>query len=134
MSPIRTLIIWCLLAVLMTANGALRELLLVGALGRSRADVTSAILGIAIIVVATGMLFPSLAGETPHELLVLSITLVMLTVTFEFLFGHYVGLRSWTELASNYAIWRGRLWPAVLLTLAMTPFLWRHWGLPIRGR
>jgi hypothetical protein len=36
--------------------------------------------------------------------------------------------KSWGELAANYAIWRGRLWPAVLATVVIAPFLWarRH--------
>lgn len=47
-----------------------------------------------------------------------------LTVAFEFIFGHYVDRKSWSELAANYAIWNGRLWPLVLLSLILAPFIW----------
>ena len=47
-----------------------------------------------------------------------------MTVAFEELFGHYVDGKSWTDLAANYAIWRGRLWPLVLLMVVLAPFLW----------
>jgi hypothetical protein len=53
--------------------------------------------------------------------------LVVLTVAFEFLIGRYVDHKSWADLVGNYAIWRGRLWPIVLLVLALTPFLWGRW-------
>ena len=53
----------------------------------------------------------------------------MLTVLFELLFGHYVDHKSWAELAANYALWNGRLWPIVLAVLAFTPFVWGRWSL-----
>ncbi len=105
--------VWTLLAVLMIANGALRELALVPLLGRSVADVTSAATGIAIILLATRAFFPPLADMSTEGLLIISLSLMALTVLFEFIFGHYAGHKSWAELGANYAVWRGRLWPIV---------------------
>jgi hypothetical protein len=53
-----------------------------------------------------------------------SATWFVLTVAFELVFGHYVDHKSWTELADNYAIWRGNLWPLVLASLVRAPFIW----------
>jgi hypothetical protein len=48
----------------------------------------------------------------------------VLTVAYEFGIG-MAGGQSWAEMLKHYAIWRGELWPLVLLALAATPWLWR---------
>ena len=120
----RILGVWLLLAVLMSANGIFRELALKPALGATSADIVSAMLGIAIILGITWWLFRPLAGSATRDLVRASVLLVSLTVAFEFLVGHFVDGKSWSELVANYVIWRGRLWPIVLATIALTPFLW----------
>jgi hypothetical protein len=50
-----------------------------------------------------------------------------LTVAFEFLFFHYVGGEPWPELLANYDLSEGRLWPLILLWVAVAPYLfYRH--------
>jgi hypothetical protein len=46
---------------------------------------------------------------------------VVLTVLFEFGFGHYVDHKSWDELLDNYDISEGHLWFLVLLWIAVGP-------------
>jgi hypothetical protein len=120
---------WVILVPAMIANGIFRELVLRRVVGPAAAEALSAALGIAIIVVLTRHLLRPLAGASPQSLVLASLELVLLTVAFEFLFGHYVEGESWSELAGNYAIWRGRLWPVVLASLAFMPFLWGRWSL-----
>jgi hypothetical protein len=127
MSLPRLLGVWLLLAVLMSVNGVFREIVLRPTMGSTAADALSAALGIGIILTTTGLLFRPLAGESTAHLAGVSALLVGLTVAFEFLFGHYVDRKSWAELVANYAIWRGRLWPIVLLSIAVAPFLWGRW-------
>jgi hypothetical protein len=120
---------WLIILPAMIANGALREIVLRPIMGSGAAELLSALLGIAIIVVMTRYLLRRIAGRRPSELIHASATLVLLTVTFEFVFGRFVDRKSWTELIGNYAIWRGHLWPLVLATLASMPFLWGRWSL-----
>lgn len=127
MSIPRVLVAWLLLAVAMSINGIFREVTLRPTIGRVPADVLSAILGIAIIVAITRWLLRSPIRQPTAHLLRVSALLVGLTVAFEFLFGHYVDRKSWSELTANYAFWRGRLWPVVLVTLALMPFVWGRW-------
>jgi ABC-type multidrug transport system permease subunit len=124
MSPARLFGVWLLLAIVMSANGIFREIVLRPRLGSTAADIISAALGIAIILLVTFFLLRPFAGGSLSQLGVASAMLVALTVAFEFFVGHYVDHKSWSELVANYAIWRGRLWPIVLLVLALTPFLW----------
>lgn len=127
MSIPRLLVAWLLVAVAMSINGIFRELALRPAIGPMPADILSAILGIAIIVGITGWLLRTRIRQPIAHLVRVSALLVGLTVAFEFLFGHYVDRKSWSELAANYAFWRGRLWPLVLVTLALMPFVWGRW-------
>jgi branched-subunit amino acid ABC-type transport system permease component len=113
----------------MIANGALRELVLRPIMGRGAAEILSALFGVVIIIVMTRYLLRRISGRRLAELMRASAVLVLLTVAFEFVFGRFVDRKSWTELISNYAIWRGQLWPLVLATLALMPFLWGRWSL-----
>lgn len=127
MSIARVLLVWLLLAVLMSANGIFRESVLVPQAGRAAADILSAVLGLGIILSVTGIFFRGLAGESTGRLARIGAVLVAATVVFELVIGRLVDGRSWSELAANYAIWRGRLWPILLVTLGLTPFIWGRW-------
>ena len=53
----------------------------------------------------------------------------ILTIAFEFLFGHYVMGHSWDSLWADYNVLQGKLWPLVLLVTLFGPLLARK----IRG-
>jgi hypothetical protein len=127
MTLTRVLVTWLILAVLMTANGALRELVLKAALDFGVADLISAILGIAIVLGVTFISFRSPPDYPIASLALMSLLLVGLTIAFEFGLGRMAG-KSWSELLANYHFWEGRYWVLVLLTLAISPFLGRGRG------
>ena len=129
----RVLSVWLALAVLMTANGVFREAFLRPQMGTRPADGVSAVLGIALILVVTAVGFRPLVGLSLGRLIGVSLLLVGLTVLFEIVIGRTVDHKSWAELAGNYAIWRGKLWPLVLAVVAATPLLWGRW-LPVGAR
>lgn len=51
---------------------------------------------------------------------------LVLTVAFEFSFGHWVAGHSWQALLGDYDIPSGRIWPIFLLWIAVLPrvMLW----------
>ena len=49
-----------------------------------------------------------------------------LTVAFEFIFFHYVTGHSLEELLANYDLSAGRLWPVLLLWIALAPEVFRR--------
>ena len=120
---------WLVIVPFMIMNGMLRELVLQPLMPPRIADAISVATGIAIVVILTRSLLHPLAGKPPSQLVSASLTLVVLTVCFEFLFGHYVDRRSWSDLAANYEIWNGRLWPVALVVIAFMPFLWGRWSI-----
>jgi hypothetical protein len=48
---------------------------------------------------------------------------VVLTVSFEFIFSHYVVGHSWNALLADYNIFKGRVWSLVLLASFFAPLL-----------
>jgi hypothetical protein len=49
------------------------------------------------------------------------------TIAFEFLFGHFVSGLTWSALLADYDIRRGRLWPLILLSVGLGPWLCGRW-------
>jgi len=115
---------WLILAIAMPFNGAFRELVMKPRLSHPLADAISAGLGILIILGVTRMIFRIPAEMPTARLATMSTLLVVLTVAFETTFGLLEG-QSLATLIEHYAIWKGNLWPVVLLVLSATPFLWR---------
>jgi hypothetical protein len=48
---------------------------------------------------------------------------VVLTILFEFVFGHYVMNHPWEKLLADYNIFAGRLWLLVLLNNIIAPLI-----------
>ena len=48
---------------------------------------------------------------------------LVLTVIFEFSFGHYVAKESWTKLLKDYNLLAGRVWSIFLVWLTVAPWL-----------
>jgi hypothetical protein len=61
--------------------------------------------------------FRPLAASSPGigQLVALSVALVVVTIAFESVIGRFVDHKSWRQLLDHYAIWKGELWPVVLL-------------------
>ncbi len=114
------------MAVAMTANGILREVVLVPRLGATAAGVVSAAVGVAILLTISGA-FLLRVPLTRRDATSIAVVWLVLTVGFEFLIGRSVDRKSWQELLANYNLLAGRLWPLVLAALVASPFLWRWW-------
>lgn len=50
-----------------------------------------------------------------------------LTIVFEFVMG-LLGGNSWSEMLADYNIFRGRLWPLVLLWVAIAPAVFYYYS------
>lgn len=124
MSYTRLLLTWLLLAVLMPMNGALREFGFKKLMPVAAAEVLSVATGIFLILITTKLLFRIPATAEAKQLTIYAVILVGLTVAYEFGIG-FAGGKSVAEMLENYAIWKGRLWPLVLVALAATPWVWR---------
>ncbi len=130
---------WLAFMVIAVASGLLRETLLTPHLGEHAAHqlgtVVVCLLIAAVIVISLRRLRP-----TPAQALGVGIAWVVMTVIFEFGVFHFIIGHPMSVLLADYDLGAGRLWPLVLLTELLTPWLvaktriHRQAVLPIRPR
>ncbi len=112
---------WLLLLAVMMVNGTFRVLVLQPRLGEDAARQAACVTGIALILGTTAFLHPWLGPVGTGGLIAVGLFWLVLTVAFEFLFGHYVAGMTFESLAAEYDLARGRLWPLVLLVVLVAP-------------
>jgi len=86
--------------------------------------VISTVIFICVILVVTYLFLSNLKiNYTKTDLLLIGALWLILTILFEFVFGHYVMGHSWNRLFADYNILKGRVWSFVLLTTFIAPLL-----------
>ena len=119
----RALLVWLGILVLANVNGALRELLLVPAMGTTAAHVVSTVLLCIVVLVGTALTIDWIAPAAAGDAMVVGALWLTLTLAFEFLVGHYVFGVPWMTLRADYDVAAGRIWPLALLIVAFAPWL-----------
>jgi hypothetical protein len=115
---------WFVLLVAMFGNGMLRVFVLQPRLGADAARQVACLTGLVIVVALSGVFVRAIPGASSDQLLKVGAIWLLLTVTFEFLFGHFASGMSWSELLEDYDLLRGRLWALVLLGTVLAPWVW----------
>ncbi|MBN2172614.1 MAG: hypothetical protein JW731_00690 [Bacteroidales bacterium] len=114
---------WFVLMVIGILNGVLR----VGTYGKLmpeiRAHQVSCFTGILFIGVAVYFMDEFWPMESANQALLIGTIWFILTIIFEFGFGHYIMKHSWEKLFHDYRIDKGRLWTLVLLWIFFAPVL-----------
>ncbi len=116
--------LWGLLFLFAMLNAALRQGVLIPALGEDAGRALSSItLSSVILAIAYLFLRWSDIDWTSNDLWLMGLVWVVLTVLFEFGFGHFVMGNSWDTLLADYNVLEGRIWVMVLITEAVAPYL-----------
>jgi hypothetical protein len=113
--------IWFLFMILAVLNGILRVKALNSLTGREWALPLSGIILCAAIFLVTYIFIPKLKSSRAADYRLIGGLWVLLTLAFEFLFGHYVIGESWASLADAYNIKKGNLWSLVMIVIAVAP-------------
>ncbi len=122
----RTLEIWLALLAVAFLNGAVRELLLIPALGETVGRALSTLTLSAAILLLTWLTIDWIAPVTARDAWTIGGVWVALTLAFEFGAGHYLFGNPWERLFEDYNVLRGRIWILVLVTTAAAPYVvWR---------
>jgi hypothetical protein len=117
----RAILIWLGLLAVAIVNGALREAVLVPWLGRGVAQAASTVLLSGCIAAAAWLAVPWIAPRSMEEARAIGVGWVTLTLAFEFLGGHFLFGKSWTELTADYNLMAGRIWVMVLVVTLVAP-------------
>lgn len=121
---LRAVLVWVGLAVAITLNGMIRELLYRPYMGPVGAQALSSLIAIAIVLVISRAFVKS-HPQAPHALWGrIGLLWGFLTLAFELLLGRFGTRLTWQEMFSNYNIFAGSLWPFVLLTIFLAPPFW----------
>lgn len=114
---------WIGMVVLAIINGIIREKLY----GPSMSELSAHQLSTLIAVILFGIYVYILTGtfqiqSTKQAFIIGGVWLIM-TIIFEFVFGHFVIGHSWAKLLMDYNILRGRTWILVLIWVFIAPYV-----------
>jgi len=114
---------WIPMVFIAILNGIFRESVLSRRLSELRAHQLSCLTGVLLLFGYTWLLSLKWPLETRTQSLTVGVIWLLLTVAFEFSFGHYVAHHSWEKLFQDYNIFAGRLWVLVLLGVGLLPLI-----------
>jgi hypothetical protein len=121
---LRAFVVWVALATAMVALGTVRERLLSPRLGELAAHHVSCLAGLLVILAVGYAALPWLGIlDAPTLQFEIGAFWLLLTVPFEFLFGHWVAGQPWSRLLENYNVFHGRLFVLVLVAVLLAPRL-----------
>jgi hypothetical protein len=120
---LKALALWFAVLAFAILNGAVREGLLIPALGSFGAFVASGALLSACIFAVAWLAAPWYGRLGPTQWLLIGLFWLVLTLAFEFGFGRFVQGKSWGELWEAYTFAGGNIWPLVLVVVFLSPWL-----------
>jgi hypothetical protein len=120
---LRALVVWIVFVFLAILNGVFRESVLVPHTGEGSGRAISTLMLCVAILLITWLTIRWIGPAVPGQAVLVGGIWLVLTVAFEFGFGHYAAGKSWSELLADYNVFQGRIWVLVLLTTAIAPYL-----------
>ncbi len=115
--------IWLVIVVAAILNGTFREKVLVPTIGANVALPLSGIL-LAVLVFIITLILISFIGSQDYQVYIwVGIFWVVLTLSFEFLLGHFVAGKPWHEILQVFNVKKGDLFVVVLFITAVSPWL-----------
>jgi len=119
----RALLTWVWLFFVAVLNGAVREFTYSSWLPQLTANQVSCGTGIVFFGVTVWSISRVWPFRSRGQAWRIGILWTTLTIVWEFCFGRFVMGHPWSRLLGDYALWRGRLWSVVLLSLLLLPAL-----------
>ena len=113
---------WLVLMLLAVGNGILREATYGQILSELQAHQLSTLTGILAMTAAVWLLSLWKQPDSEQQALFIGIIWLFATVSFEFVFGHYVAGHSWQRLFQDYNLLAGRVWLLFLIWLVALPY------------
>jgi hypothetical protein len=119
----RYLFVWILLAVVAIANGILRQ----STYGKTVTELSAHQISTMTAILATGLVVwivnRSWPIESTSQALIIGGCWLVMTVIFEFGFGHYIAGHPWEKLTADYNLLQGRVWSLFLVWVAIMPLV-----------
>lgn len=120
---LKYILLWFILVIAAIINGAIRNLVYTKYVGELTAHQISVVSGVILFGIIFWLIFRKWPPSSSLQAIMIGVIWLLMTVAFEFLFGHYVMGHSWDKLFHDYNLFRGRLWIIVLLWVTFAPYI-----------
>lgn len=120
---LKSLGIWVFLAFSAIVVAIFRIRVLLPPLGEQTAHQLGTALYLIVQFIIIYIFIKNIKVKKFKTLLGIGIFWVVITIIFEFVFGHYVLGHSWQKLFTDYNIFNGRLWILVLINNIVAPII-----------
>jgi len=117
---------WPGMMLLAITNGGLRDLLYQSRLGELAAHQLSTVLLLLLLAGYFRMLAIRWPLSSASQAWTVGVAWLVLTLSFEFGFGHYIAGHSWNRLWAEYNLLAGRVWLLIPLWVLVGPALFRR--------
>jgi len=114
---------WIPMVLIAIANGALREESYGKRMSELQAHQISTLSGLLLFSAYIWVVIRIWRPDTSKQAITIGLIWLVLTVAFEFLFGHYVVGQPWSKLLYDYNIFAGRVWVVVLIWVTLAPYV-----------
>lgn len=120
----RSILTWILFTPIAILNGIIRETTYKNLVGDFTAHQISTLPAIlAFIILAYFMLGKYINLAKNWQLFFIGFSWFIVTIIFEFSFGHFIDGQTWQSLLNDYNLFQGRLWLLFLINEIFTPYL-----------
>ncbi|WP_273437239.1 hypothetical protein [Sedimenticola selenatireducens] len=125
---IRHIFFWFVLMLVAIGNGLLREATYGKRVTELAAHQISTLTGILFTGLAVWVFSRIWPLKSLTHVWMVGLSWLLLTLIFEFSFGHYVAGHSWARLLQDYNLLAGRVWVVFLLWVAIMPYIFYKTG------
>jgi hypothetical protein len=115
---------WLPMVAIAIGNGLLREKLYGKRMAEIRAHQLSTLSGMLLLGIYIGFVMGTRRPASGCQAIQIGLVWALLTVAFEFGFGRYAAGHTWKRLRQDYNVFKGRVWPALLIWVAIAPYLY----------
>jgi hypothetical protein len=117
------LLAWLGLVIVAILNGVLRVKGYSPYMSELAAHQLSTVIGLSLFGIFFWILTGAFCLRSSEQALGIGAMWLVLTILFEFVFGHFVMGHPWRKLFTDYNILEGRLWSLVLLWTFIGPYV-----------
>jgi hypothetical protein len=127
LDPMKTLLVyaasWLGMALLAILNGAIREKVYGPFVGELSAHQLATLFALLLLAAYVWVLTGICPIQSSRQAFTIGGMWFVMTVLFEFFFGHYAMGHPWRRLFHDYHLLQGRVWSLVLIWTAIAPYV-----------